>query len=1279
MANPFSTQLEINANKERNQQTLNQIQNNTIAQVGSAVDNTAKVIANGIGATTKGQISLDTPGLTAQINQDAQKIIDDPTIPEEDKTRAYNEMVERNINSFLSNKGNVYKNIFNGQYKNGLIGECQANWETGITTHLNTKMDKQFQDTYNAAVKGEITPEQSEQMVNNFEFQMAEYENGELVVVTKRYDENMYDLFMPENFDENDAVMAEFKKTCLDPIYAAKILQVGEAKAAEWMKDNYQTIADDYYGNAVVSEIEGYLDAHTGRNAYNDVLYEFAVSSSSINPLTGKPISNATETNQSVQNKVIEIKQRRAKEAYDTMNSTVLPALFGSEEDGINANPFMTSEELIGLLGGEQQTEAFLRDLDNYEYDNGTDLKTGSLIAQIVYNNDQNLSYKQFEATQDVRVLVGNTEGVMRLYAMGSSNAAGLSDIYNYQIAGAAQSKTEREAQDAKAQKDAELLAAQTLDEELWDKVHNLTFADVNDLAIQLSMPAREKLGLDDATGEVYIDNLKGNSTKYSFDMGFVETHYGQLAEAIAEKLGVTDKKSAQFRTIVEFADAYGEIMEGIDLNNKEAQKQSEEAFKIAWNKTRVEEAKETLAGLEDYYSYAYIDSLALGVNGLTASSPVDATGTREAVYDIAWGYLKDELKNYSIVPDELDVPRNASLENAPETTWRDSYYYMYEYAMVLSQKTGESVPDIIKRLSTAANSRYVANIEEEYNSRTERVIDQFNKSVYKVNDTIDSSATAKAPTISATSFSDIKKLRDAEESNFEYVYDPLTGNTLRQVKGQKSAKFSVNANPGWATLFEQYKITGDLNQAKLYAYENVSLTDAQKQELVDFDYKDLMEAFTQDATVVDTIIAEANGYKNTPNVANALYGMMANVAIEAYRSEKNVKDEINTALAEFSQNQTLVSLDTITRTNNKATGVDIGGGSFNAKYIGDLKEGIAGHTNDMFAQNGTKYLVEEFVLRENSQYSGQYDMSLVGLTSKNLFDSANIRNTLEIAIGSVFGSVPTLLSSDLSDKEYIETFENMFTGDDAIFSPGDMNVITNVQSEIIANQQDYLRIHTGDSLLGGTTDAVTSMYGGATTDSTGLKTKIEGDKIVAILDDNSTIDVTFMTKSSKYANALDNSLAVYVDYSGVMNPDIMLNWNVAESYWAEAEDRERFLKTAQAPGNNYKALNSRYQDEKDQLNSVAGTVLSATNGTVDIREENWEQQYKDYMANQIVNAGVPDEITREQEVFEKLIASGYEGDIPYLSITFNGKFPQVQVKFTNDKNVRPFDYGFDF
>ena len=114
----------------------------------------------------------------------------------------------------------------------------------------------------------------------------------------------------------------------------------------------------------------------------------------------------------------------------------------------------------------------------------------------------------------------------------------------------------------AEEERDQAIAAAQA-DVDLWGKVNALTADDWTNLAVELSMTDAQRMGAEEATGEVSIANLKDSKTKtYTFGIKDEETSYWTLAQTMAERLGITDKTSDQFREILRQANAVGSYYE---------------------------------------------------------------------------------------------------------------------------------------------------------------------------------------------------------------------------------------------------------------------------------------------------------------------------------------------------------------------------------------------------------------------------------------------------------------------------------------------------------------------------------------------------------------------------------------------------------------------------------------------------------------------------------------------------------------------------------------------
>ena len=1253
MANPFSTQIEVNNDKSQAQANLNQISVSTANAIGSAIGNTVKdmssVIANGIGAEANSRIGLDQPNELMRVKQKADDIIYSNLIPEDEKLGKLDEMLNTEMGVFLQDKGIAYTNIFNSQYKDKFLATCKDYFDTSVINHLNTVNDANFKEKQKLCESGQLSEEEAESMVNDFEIYTTSYLNGQLAVVKKRYDkENSY-TFMPKGYSEElkkflldgtgltkeqqeqYGVEINFWKTCIQPLYVAKIGQVGEGNAIKWMEENIDGIADRFYVNSSIQDISLFISQHPEQDAYEKAVEYYHISDYAINPLTGKTFSNAEAGNAQIAKAVDEERQRRADLANDFFENTVMVWLNGDESQGIESNPFMTSEEFEKMMGGVNNgnVATFLRDLNNVTItgSDGKEYNKGALFAAVIDRNDQNLIDRQFEATQDPRVVMGNTTGLLRLLATGDKTKMTLQDIYDYQNEGIAQTKalaktssTQAKGEDLSAKQDEEdalRLATEKVRENL---------AEYSDYDYWET--AKNIAGIDPATGVVDLESLKGGKPSFDFGEERISTQYGNYAVKIAEQVGITDFKSNEFKYVLENVNKITKVWEDTQKESKKEIEADTENAKIAHNQKMVNTANADIAKLEYNAVVEYYDYLMLSAMGLTDKTKPDASGARDYVVNESITLAKIRLKTLGISEPELaEVHKNATFE-FEEEGYPQQYYELLGYAGKIADATGEDVYNVFRGLQYDAIEDFHRMSQDKYNGAIKDVTDKFNNNVYLVNTSIDKTANKSKPTLNTRKYEEVIARTDEDFESKDYDYNPLTGIGEWRVQGKGKGDYSLIRNPAWSVFFETYMATRDIGYAKLAAQSDSSLSDEQIKEITDISYDDLAVAFIKDSEVLDRVQAGGKALENIPSVKSAYYQTMINAALNAHEKGENVSAAVNDADKAFFQNQTLVSLGSITTmSGSKIAEFEIGDGKkFSKDYIDTLKALTVGHTNGAYAQNGAKYLLDSAMFRQNSKYYGDYTMSLVGLDSeKELYEYTNIKNTFELTLKAIYGTVPAQLKSAKNDSEYIKILESLAEGDTAIFGMADLNMIFSCQSEILAMQKDYLLLdNNSKSLIGNSIDATDTLFNKSMQTSNGLNVKITDGKPYAVLNDGTTMDISFMVDSDKYKNTVENIVAGSPQFINLQNY-------------------------------------SRYSFEGSRL---------AGNQSI---EKNRQTRIEQVMALDI------DAVNAERDKFRKLIESGYTGSIPYIKFHFKtGSLPVIELEYTTDKTIEPMQIVYD-
>lgn len=141
------------------------------------------------------------------------------------------------------------------------------------------------------------------------------------------------------------------------------------------------------------------------------------------------------------------------------------------------------------------------------------------------------------------------------------------------------QAESEMQLEEEKKQAQAAADAATAESERQWTEIGKLTTDDWMSLAVDITQSGLVDLGIEEKSDKVNFDRLKGDKKTYNFGAATEITYYSKLAGAMAEKLGITDTTSDQFRELVRQANAIGDYYEYVnDIDKRNAEIEAENA-----------------------------------------------------------------------------------------------------------------------------------------------------------------------------------------------------------------------------------------------------------------------------------------------------------------------------------------------------------------------------------------------------------------------------------------------------------------------------------------------------------------------------------------------------------------------------------------------------------------------------------------------------------------------------------------------------------------------------
>lgn len=400
MANPFSAQLEINQQELNKNKEYNTLKGQAFANTVAYADDAIKAVANGIGAVEQAKINNDKNYYRDALKTIENEVISDSSITDEDKINEYNTRATDLLNSEAKNKGILYRTFFQDA-KNGLLSEANDSFRATFAEHLADESEQQFNTFYDSVIKGNYDAND----MASLEYKRVGFDNGQFVVKSSNVDDTIT-LDIPES---DDPIINDFYQNVVNPIYKARCLYQSQPDAKAWLDSNFDTIADDYWMNSYDAKIESAIAESNSETVYEDML-QYKITATTLNPLTGNTSENWEKINNHIDSVITAVREQRSVDAYDYMNTTVTDYLNGTGDfEGQGTHYDITTEDAITQFGSREGLLNWLRDLDYYHGDKSSSYNYGTMVKQILFNNDQNSANNRFISTGDYTELAGNT------------------------------------------------------------------------------------------------------------------------------------------------------------------------------------------------------------------------------------------------------------------------------------------------------------------------------------------------------------------------------------------------------------------------------------------------------------------------------------------------------------------------------------------------------------------------------------------------------------------------------------------------------------------------------------------------------------------------------------------------------------------------------------------------------------------------------------------------------------------------------------------------------